>query len=376
MRGTEMAVEIHIDELIVDPEIQIEGRGIDKETVQAYIDAATNDAEFPPVVVFGENGSKWLADGFHRVSAYRFLGLATIEADVREGNRRDAMVYAATANVTNGKPMSRREKQEAGKRLLEMTNWSQHRIAKELAVTQQTVSNWTSTNKNLLVDRVVIGQDGRHYDTSNIGRPRQTDEYEAVANLWDIQGNDDPGPMEEEWQPAQAPQSNIAPLMTSNSCEWYTPPEIIERAIEILGQIDLDPCSNSHETPNVPADRHYTQDDDGLVQDWSGTVYMNPPYGQEIKSWVEKLIYEYETKHMRMAIALVPARTDTVWFRRFRDFPICFIHGRLKFSGAQNSATFPSAVIGIGIDLETFVNAFGDIGDIYQRIDCTDFRTN
>jgi phage N-6-adenine-methyltransferase len=369
-----MSIQIYIDELIVDPEIQIEERGIDKETVQAYIDAATNDAQFPPVVVFGENGNQWLSDGFHRVSAYRFLGLATIEADVREGNRQDAMVYAATANVTNGKPMSRREKQEAGKRLLEMTNWSQERIAKELAVDRGTVSKWKSTLEISRVD--IIGQDGRQYDTSSIGHPRQVDEPEMVANLWDIQSNDDPELEDDEWRPPQAQRSNIAPLMTSDSCEWYTPPEIIERAGKVLGQIDLDPCSNSHETPNVPAGRHYTQDDDGLAQDWHGTVYMNPPYGQEIKSWVEKLIREYETKHMRMAIALVPARTDTAWFRQFRDFPICFIHGRLKFSGAQNSATFPSAVIGIGIDLETFVNAFGDIGDIYKRVDCTDFRTS
>ena len=180
--------EIHIDELIIDPEIQIDGRGIDNETHQAYVEAATNGAQFPPIIVFGENGSKWLADGFHRVSAYRFLGLATIEADVRTGSRQDAMVYAATANVTNGKPMSQIEKRAAGKRLLEMTDWSERDIAKKLAVSNSTINSWAASVRNR-TDARTVTRNGTTYemDTSNIGRHSQNDEKETVANLWDIQ---------------------------------------------------------------------------------------------------------------------------------------------------------------------------------------------
>lgn len=162
--------------------------------------------------------------------------------------------------------------------------------------------------------------------------------------------------------------SRIAPLMTSASYEWYTPKEIIDRTLQIMGTIDLDPCSNSHETPNVPAAHHFTINDNGLSQKWFGRVYMNPPYGREIEQWVAKLVSEFENKYLQQAIALVPARTDTVWFRQFHDYPICFIYGRLKFSHADNSATFPSAVISLGVSLSQFINAFQDIGDIYQRV--------
>jgi len=80
------------------------------------------------------------------------------------------------------------------------------------------------------------------------------------------------------------------------------------------GEIDLDPCSNSHEEPNVPAKTHFTREDDGLAQDWHGRVYMNPPYGYEIAEWVDRLCQQYEQGSVIEAITLVPARTDTAWF--------------------------------------------------------------
>jgi hypothetical protein len=152
---------------------------------------------------------------------------------------------------------------------------------------------------------------------------------------------------------------------SSESSEWYTPPAIIDRAIKTMGIIELDPCSNSHEHPNVPALRHFTQEDDGLSQDWHGRVYMNPPYGREIIEWVEYLYREWKSGRVTEAIALVPARTDTEWFRKFRQFPRCFIWGRLKFSGQENSAPFPSMAVYLGRDQERFIDAFEDIGDVY-----------
>ncbi len=110
----------------------------------------------------------------------------------------------------------------------------------------------------------------------------------------------------------------IRPLdihFSSDSPEWYTPPHIVAAVVETLATIDLDPCSNLG-TPNVPARRHFTADDDGLAQPWVGRVYMNPPYGREIGAWVEKLAHEYEAGRVTEAIALVPARVDTAWWRR------------------------------------------------------------
>jgi hypothetical protein len=148
------------------------------------------------------------------------------------------------------------------------------------------------------------------------------------------------------------------------SDEWYTPSEIIERVVQVLRVIDLDPCSPAD--PTVPALAHYTRADDGLSRPWAGHIYMNPPYGREIQAWAEKLIHEHQAGNVTEAIALIPARTDTDWFRLFRDHPICFIGKRLKFSG-QDNAPFPSAVIYLGKDIKRFADAFFDIGDVWIR---------
>ena len=60
----------------------------------------------------------------------------------------------------------------------------------------------------------------------------------------------------------------------------------------------------------------------------------------------------------------------TQWFRDFDDMPACFITGRLKFSGAEDSAPFPSAVIYAGRNLERFANVFerkGTSGGQYEK---------
>lgn len=158
----------------------------------------------------------------------------------------------------------------------------------------------------------------------------------------------------------------LAVHYSSDTYEWYTPTEIIECVLRVLGEINLDPCSNEGE-PNIPALSHFTVRDDGLAQNWFGRVYMNPPYGRVISLWAEKLNTEFIRSHVIEAIALVPARTDTDWFRLFRDCAICFIDGRLRFSGMNNSAPFPSAAIYFGKDISKFDVAFRDMGDVWVR---------
>lgn len=150
---------------------------------------------------------------------------------------------------------------------------------------------------------------------------------------------------------------------SSETSEWYTPVAIIGRVIRVLGTIDLDPCSNGKD--DIPASLLLTLDDNGLSKAWNGHVYMNPPYGREISGWINKLASEYEQGNVTEAIALTPSRTDTEWFRRLRNYPRCFIWGRLRFSEYDNSAPFPSMVTYLGGNINKFVDTFNDIGDIY-----------
>lgn len=156
---------------------------------------------------------------------------------------------------------------------------------------------------------------------------------------------------------------------SSEEDEWLTPPDIIARTLHVLGEIDLDPCSNTFGDPNVPAATRWVEGDDGLGRAWRGRVYMNPPYGATIAAWTAKLSSEHAAGNVVEAIALVPARTDTKWWGALRDTAICFVRGRLKFSGAANSAPFPSAVAYFGERRDDFADAFGEVGDIWTRLE-------
>jgi hypothetical protein len=175
-----------------------------------------------------------------------------------------------------------------------------------------------------------------------------------------------------------APVHRLAPMFSSESDKHNTPKDIIARVLRVFPDgITLDPCSNSRENPNVPAKHVFTEEDDGLAHSWDVRtcpdepvfVYMNPPYGDRINDWIARLLQALHDKEINSAIALLPARTDTDWCAPLFDFRICFIHGRLKFGAAENSAPFPSMLVYLGDDIQAFIDAFRDIGRIMRHCD-------
>lgn len=90
---------------------------------------------------------------------------------------------------------------------------------------------------------------------------------------------------------------------------------------------------------------YFTEEDDALTQTWSGTVWLNPPYGTGIPRWVEKAIQSADEG--ATVVMLVPARTDSVWFQQLvrRAHEVRLLAGRVTFVGAANPAPFPSAVV-------------------------------
>lgn len=129
-------------------------------------------------------------------------------------------------------------------------------------------------------------------------------------------------------------------LFTSHSDEWATPQEFFDR-LNLVFHFDLDPCSTAR---NAKCLRFFTRTEDGLSRDSTGTVFMNPPYGHQIRHWVRKA-YESSLAGATV-VCLLPARTDTSWFHEFcLRGRIEFIRGRLKFGNAKNSAPFPSMLV-------------------------------
>jgi site-specific DNA-methyltransferase (adenine-specific) len=131
-------------------------------------------------------------------------------------------------------------------------------------------------------------------------------------------------------------------MFSSATPEWETPQDFFD-TLNAEFHFTLDPCSTDE---NAKCEKHYTKEQDGLVQDWTGErVFCNPPYGREMPKWIEKC-YRHKLGG-GIAVMLIPARTDTKAFHEYiyGKAEIRFIKGRLKFGGSQNSAPFPSMVV-------------------------------
>lgn len=134
----------------------------------------------------------------------------------------------------------------------------------------------------------------------------------------------------------------------SKTMEWYTPRYILDLVVEILGSIDLDPCSNPEKT--VPATTHYClPEQDGLILPWKGTVFLNPPYGKYVSDWIVKFSQE-QKKELGNTILLLPARVDTRWYQMIEYNVEMRFKGRVKFEPAdptqkRNPAGFPSVLL-------------------------------
>ena len=147
-------------------------------------------------------------------------------------------------------------------------------------------------------------------------------------------------------------------LFSSKSNEWETPQDLFNK-LNNQYHFTLDPCC-THE--NAKCFKHYTQEENGLIQDWSNDiVFCNPPYGREIGKWVKKA-YDESIKGTKI-VMLIPARVDTKWFHQYlynkeeQGIRVEFIKGRLKFINRTlpswredgnfkaSPATFPSMLI-------------------------------
>ena len=84
-----------------------------EETVKEYSEAMAAGANFPPVIVFHDGTGYWLADGFHRLEAWKRNGVETVKAEVKEGSRIDALKFAFSANNSHGLRMSNEDKRNA-----------------------------------------------------------------------------------------------------------------------------------------------------------------------------------------------------------------------------------------------------------------------
>lgn len=128
--------------------------------------------------------------------------------------------------------------------------------------------------------------------------------------------------MQRPWRPIL-----MAAYESRGECdEWYTPKYIFDS----LGLwFDLDVAAPEGGPLYVPCHRYFTEQDNALIQPWSGVVWMNPPFGHQRQkmAWLSRF-FEHGN-----GIALVPDRTSAPWWQKFarQADAICFVAPKIKF---------------------------------------------
>lgn len=137
---------------------------------------------------------------------------------------------------------------------------------------------------------------------------------------------------------------NTEVMFSRKEDTWATPQDFFDKLNQEF-HFTLDPCADDQ---NHKCEKYYTQEQDGLQQDWSGEiVFCNPPYGRVISKWVRKCFEEVYCGSCKCAVLLLQARTETRWFHDYiyHKAEVRFIKGRLKFVGAVGNAPFPNMIV-------------------------------
>lgn len=115
-----MASRIRLDAIVFDAGTQVRA-AITDAVVTDYAEHMTAGVVFPPIVLFHDGTSHYIADGFHRFLAAQRNTFRDIDADVRPGTKQDALWFALGANRTNGQRLTEADKKHAI--LLALAQW-------------------------------------------------------------------------------------------------------------------------------------------------------------------------------------------------------------------------------------------------------------
>jgi len=143
-------------------------------------------------------------------------------------------------------------------------------------------------------------------------------------------------------------------LRSSGKNDWQTPPELFE----ILNNHFHFECDVTASHENRLCNKYFTEEHSCLGNsNWTPMNYMNPPYGRNIRFFIEKAYQQYTDKG-HATVALLPVRTGTKWFHNYiyNKADILFLKGRVWFYDNQgrlpNASPFDSMIVSWGIDLK------------------------
>lgn len=143
-------------------------------------------------------------------------------------------------------------------------------------------------------------------------------------------------------------------MYSSATDNWPTPADFYDRLDAEFG-FGLDVCSSTtnHKAPAYFAlDHEDPERRDGLTADWAaddsvGAIWMNPPYGRGIETWMSKA-HGTARQSGRTVVCLVPVRTPSRWWHDWvleTGAEVRYVKGRITFGDAKHAAPFGSAVV-------------------------------
>ena len=158
---------------------------------------------------------------------------------------------------------------------------------------------------------------------------------------------------------------------------WGTPPHVVEAVRKYFGgTIPLDPCTE----PDNPTEaaKFFTKEDDGLVEEWLDSCFVNPPYGKELRQWVQKIAFEaatgteilflcsissrFETAYWHQSILTRHQNAEVIFNKRVQFYrPVEVEDGPREWKATKRNA-FASIMLGFNVDVLRFVDAFQSLG--------------
>ena len=95
------------------------------DTLMRYTELIQEGIELPPVTIFHDGRTHWLADGRHRLAARQRLGYQDIQVEVQQGTERDAQLYAFSSNLRHGLVSNTSDRKRVAERLLQDAEWKE-----------------------------------------------------------------------------------------------------------------------------------------------------------------------------------------------------------------------------------------------------------
>jgi len=168
---------LRLDAIRLDGGTQMRAK-LDQAVIDSYAEDMQEGATFPPIGVVYDGTNYWLWDGFHRYRGAEKVGFEDIDAEVRSGTQRDAILLAAGANPKHGLRRSNEDKRRAVLALLqdgEWGKWSDREIARRAVVSDRMVNKLRaelSANGSQMPPERTVSRGGLTYtmDTGAIGK--------------------------------------------------------------------------------------------------------------------------------------------------------------------------------------------------------------